>query len=226
MLTSSPLTLPCLITWNSLVPLVVKVTTAAHVGSGRQQHELLNKTEAALKSPAVVRNDENIPNLAWIYNYAKSKFESLYWNFSIPIQSPGRELLWIICRDCVYLWESVCVIFFLPVFFFKCRSQILHNETFVESQNHNKWTFLRSIFIYELTIMTPVLYVQRGQQEKHSDFFKTNSIFISPSVAQFLLAPFPPLTNSIFTGVCKLSVNVNGSVCYYAKSSQRNTFVL
>lgn len=117
MLTSSPLTLPCLITWNSLVPLVVKVTTAAHVGSGRQQHELLNKTEAALKSPAVVRNDENIPNLAWIYNYAKSKFESLYWNFSIPIQSPGRELLWIICRDCVYLWESVCVIFFLPVFF-------------------------------------------------------------------------------------------------------------
>lgn len=117
LLTSSPLTLPCL-TWNSLVPLVVKVTTAAHVGSGRQQHELLNKTEAALKSPAVVRNDENIPNLAWIYNYAKSKFESLYWNFSIPIQSPGRELLWIICRDCVYLWESVCVIFFLPVFFF------------------------------------------------------------------------------------------------------------
>lgn len=114
MLTSSPLTLPCL-TWNSLVPLVVKVTTAAHVGSGRQQHELLNKTEAALKSPAVVRNDENIPNLAWIYNYAKSKFESLYWNFSIPIQSPGRELLWIICRDSVR--ECVCD-FFPPCFFF------------------------------------------------------------------------------------------------------------
>lgn len=146
--------------------------------------------------------------------------------FQFPFNLPGESC----CEsyaEIVCICERVCVwFFFSSLFFFKCRSQILHNETFVESQNHNKWTFLRSIFIYELTIMTPVLYVQCGQQEKHSDFFKTNSIFISPSVAQFLLAPFPPLTNSIFTGVCKLSVNVNGSVCYYAKSSQRNTFVL
>lgn len=49
---------------DSPVPLVAKATTAAHVGFRRQYHELLDKTQAALKSPAVVCNDENIPNLA------------------------------------------------------------------------------------------------------------------------------------------------------------------
>lgn len=106
-------------------------------GLRKQQHELLGKTQAALKSPAVVCNDENIPNLAWIYNYAESTFESLYWNFSIPIYSPRRKLVWIICRDCVC--EGVW--FFFSLFKKKkCRSQM-----FQKSQNHNKRTSLRSI---------------------------------------------------------------------------------
>lgn len=165
---------------DSLVPLVVKVTTAAHVGFGRQKHELLEKTQAALKSPAVVRNDENIPNLAWIYNYAESKFECLYWNFSIPIQPPRRELVWIICRDCVCVYMSEWVWFFFLFLFFKCRSQMLHNETFVESQNHNKWSFLRSICTYQLTIRTPALcLLTAGSKNNFQDSSDQNLFFVS-----------------------------------------------
>lgn len=173
-----------------------------------EKHKLLDKTQAALKSPAVVRNDENIPNLAWIYNYAESKFKCLYWNFSIPIQPPRRELVWIICRDCVCEW----------VWFFFCPLSLSFLRCFImkllwspkTTTNELFW----EVFVHELTIKTPVQSLHAAHDQ---NIFKDALFNFSSSLTSFCLVlsscRLLP-SNSIFTGMCKLSVNVNGSVCY------------
>ena len=63
------------------------------------------------KSPAVVCNDENIPNLVWIYNYAEGKFESLYWNF-FDSHSASQEK-----SRCESYAEIVCLLSVWDLFF-------------------------------------------------------------------------------------------------------------
>lgn len=91
--------------------------------------------------------------------------------FRFPFSLPGEEPVWIICRDCVFV-ECVrflfffvfsflvsLVLFFLSFFFLFKNADLrcIIMKLLWSPENHNKWTFLRSICAYRLTIRAPVL---------------------------------------------------------------------
>lgn len=129
--------------------------------------------------------------------------------FRFPFSLPGEEPVWIICRDCVFV---ECVRFFLSspflspssfsfyLFFFLFKNADLRciiMKLLWSPENHNKWTFLRSICAYRLTIRAPVLLplssltdnLDVDNRKPSPPFFVVLFFFLTPPFGSHLLLP-------------------------------------
>lgn len=131
--------------------------------------------------------------------------------FRFPFSLPGEEPVWIICRDCVFV-ECVrfffffvfsflvsLVLFFLSFFFLFKNADLrcIIMKLLWSPENHNKWTFLRSICAYRLTIRAPVLLplssltdnLDVDNRKPSPPFFVVVFFFLTPPFGSHLLLP-------------------------------------